>query len=158
LAPKKQKFTLDEALERLEEYCAKQERSRYQVEIKLYDWGIPTPAHDDIIFELIQENFLNEARFALAYARSKMRMNQWGRLKIKARLRQHRVSNYNIDAALKSLDAETYENNIVDLIAKKWRTLSGDLSTYHRKQKVIRFLLQRGFVMAELSPHMEDLD
>ena len=86
-----------------------------------------------------------------------MRMNQWGRLKIKAGLRQHRVSNYNIDAALKSLDAETYENNIADLLAKKWRTLSGDLSSYHRKQKVIRFLLQRGFVMAELSPHMEDL-
>lgn len=158
MGARKQKYTVDEALERLQAYCAKQERSGFQVEKKLYDWGIPASAHDDVIFELIQENFLNEERFAQAYARSKMRMNQWGRLKIKAGLRQHRVSNYNIDAALKSLDPKSYEENIADLIAKKWRTLSADLSSFDKKQKVIRFLLQRGFVMAELRPHIEDLD
>jgi len=158
LSAKKQKYTVDEALERLQDYCAKQERSGFQVEKKLYDWGIPTSHHDDIIFELIQENFLNEERFSQVYARSKMRMNQWGRLKIKNGLRQHRISNYNIDAALQSLNDSKYDQNIEDLVAKKGRSLSTDLPSYEKRQKIIRFLLQRGFIMSELQPHLENLD
>ncbi len=158
MGAKKQKYTVDEALERLQDYCAKQERSGFQVEKKLYDWGIPASSHDDIIFELIQENFLNEERFSQAYARSKMRMNQWGRLKIKNGLRQHRVSNYNIDAALQSLNLSEYDQNIEDLVAKKGRSLSTDLPSYEKRQKIIRFLLQRGFIMSELQPHLENLD
>lgn len=154
----KQKYTVDEALERLEEYCAKQERSRYQVEKKLYQWGIPRALQDDIVLELIQENFLNEERFAEAYARSKMRMNQWGRIKIMQGLRQHRVSNFNVDSALESLDPISYEENIKELIHKKGRTLSAALPPYEKKQKILRFLLQRGFVMSELQPHLDLID
>jgi len=158
LGTKKQKYTVDEALERLQDYCAKQERSGFQVEKKLFDWGIPAANHDDVIFELIQENFLNEERFSQAYAQSKMRMNQWGRLKIKNGLQQHRISNYNIDTALQSLNDSKYDQNIEDLVAKKGRCLSTDLPSFEKRQKIIRFLLQRGFIMSEIQPHLENLD
>jgi len=85
-------------------------------------------------------------------------MNKWGRLKIKSGLRQHRISNYNIDSALESLNLSEYEQNIDDLVAKKGRTLSTDLPSFEKRQKIIRFLLQRGFIMSELQPHLENLD
>jgi regulatory protein len=153
----KQKYTVDEALERLQDYCAKEDRSRHQVEKKLFAWKIPTHLHDDIIFELIQDDFLNEERFAKTYARSKMRMNRWGRLKIQQGLRQHRVSDYNTKTALDKLNSTTYRENLEKLLHQKWKLLGSKGTEFERKQKLTRFLLQRGFLSTEFRDLIDDL-
>lgn len=154
----KQKFTAEEALERLQNYCAKEDRSRYQIEKKLYSWTIPTQLHDDIVTELIQDNFLNEERFAITYARSKMRMNRWGRQKIQQGLGQHRVSQQNIRNAIEKLDRATYLENLETLLHKKWKSLAEKGTVFERKQKLSRYLLQRGFLFSEFSDLIDELN
>ncbi len=152
---KKQKYTIDEAIERLEKFCADQERSHHQIEKKLYQYGMPRNCHDEILLSLIQDNFVNEERFAEAYCRGKTRINQWGRMKVRQGLQQHRVSEYNIEKALDQIDSESYEENMRDLIDRKYRYWPASLSADEKKQKTVRYLLQRGYIYDELRPVLE---
>ena len=75
---KKKHITKEVALQKLQAYCAYQERCHSEVESKLYQLGIFGDAADAIIAQLIEDNFLNEERFAIAYARGKFQMKSWG--------------------------------------------------------------------------------
>ena len=66
---------------KLEHYCAYQERSQQEVRDKLYNYGLHSAEVEDVICELIGANFLNEERFANAYALGKFRIKQWGEIK-----------------------------------------------------------------------------
>jgi len=153
----KQKYTVEEALDRLQNYCAKEDRSRYQIEKKLYSWKIPTHLQDDIVTELIQDDFLNEERFAITYARSKMRINRWGRLKIQQGLERHRVSQQNIRSAIEKLDSATYLENLEKLLHQKWKSLAEKGTVFERKQKLSRYLQQRGFLFSEFRDLVDEL-
>ena len=62
----------EKALEKIKQYCAYQERCHSEVRNKLYGFGLNSEEIETIISTLIQENFLNEERFALAYAGGKL--------------------------------------------------------------------------------------
>jgi regulatory protein len=72
------KYSNSEALQKLMKYCAYQERCHQEVNQKLFDWGFLPEDRDEIIVRLIQENFINEERFARAYCRGKFRQNKMG--------------------------------------------------------------------------------
>lgn len=129
---------------KIEQYCAYQERSQQEVRDKLYDMGLHKEDVENIITELIGENFLNEERFAIAFARGKFRIKQWGKVKIKQHLKQKRVSEYCIKKALALIDADEYEKTINHLIEKKDRE-SKDKDAYIKRQKTIRYVISRGF-------------
>jgi regulatory protein len=129
---------------KIEQYCAYQERSQQEVRDKLYDMGLHKEDVENIITELIGENFLNEERFAIAFARGKFRIKQWGKVKIKQHLKQKRVSEYCIKKALALIDADEYEKTIKHLIEKKDRE-SKDKDAYIKRQKTIRYVISRGF-------------
>ena len=93
-----QRLTPLQARQKIRHYCAYQERSHADVKNKLYEYGLRTNDVDEIISELISEDFLNETRFAQLYAPSKFRQNQWGKNKIIHSLKQKNVSSYNIKA------------------------------------------------------------
>src|ERR687886_2511625 len=93
-------LTKEQALQKLKQYCAYQERSHYEVVQKLWDLGVRKAEHDEIVSALIEEDYLNEERFAIQYAGGKFRMLQWGRVKIKQALKQKGVSEYCIKKAL----------------------------------------------------------
>ena len=140
----KKYLTKEQAIQKAKQFCGYQERSHYEVEQKLWDLGIRKADHDEIISVLIEENYLNEERFAKAFAGGKFRMKDWGRKKIYYALKEKKVSEYNIKNAMKEIDEESYQNTLLELAEKKYELLKTEQYLI-RKKKTIDFLLQRGF-------------
>ena len=88
---KRKVFTREQALRKAESFCAYQERSQHEIRNKLYEWGLHQNDVETIISELIEANFLNEERFAIAYSLGKFRIKGWGKIKIKHGLKLKRV-------------------------------------------------------------------
>src|SRR5690606_12616598 len=100
------------ALAKAEHYCAYQERSQQEVRNKLYEWGLWSDDVEELIAELIQTNFLNEERFAMAYVSGKFNIKKWGKVKIKQGLKLKKVPDKMILNALKSINYDDYLNTI----------------------------------------------
>lgn len=140
----KQSLTKEQALQKLKHYCAYQERCHSEVKEKLYSLGVWKKDHDEIIVTLIEGNYLNEERFAIAFAGGKWRIKQWGRVKIKYELKQKQVSDYCIKKALKQIDEEEYRRVLNRLTKEKYAELKNEQYLI-RKKKTIDYLIRRGF-------------
>lgn len=140
----KSPLTKEQALQKLKHYCAYQERCHSEVKEKLYSLGVWKKDHDGIIATLIQENYLNEERFAIAFAGGKWRMKQWGRVKIKYELKQRQVSEYCIKKALKQIGEEEYREVLKRLAEEKYTSLKKEQYLV-RKKKTMDYLTRRGF-------------
>ncbi|PBQ34113.1 RecX family transcriptional regulator [Sphingobacteriaceae bacterium] len=138
------KLSPELAQQKIMSWCAYQERSQHETRQKLYEYGLHSEDVEAIISNMITENFLNEERFAIAFAGGKFRIKHWGKVKIKIELKKHKVSDYCINKALKSIDPLEYEEIIKKVIAKKTR-----LTTSSNAQKiyysVLNYLVSRGF-------------
>jgi regulatory protein len=139
----KKQLTKEQALQKLRQYCGYQERCHKEVRQKLYDLGVVTREHDEIISKLIEDDYLNEERFAVQFAGGKFRMKQWGVQKIKYALKEKQVSEYCIKKALKEIGAE-YNATLQKLAEKKYAALKGEQYLV-RKKKTIDFLLRKGY-------------
>ncbi|SMG51586.1 regulatory protein [Marivirga sericea] len=137
-------YTVKEGKSRGAKYCAMQERSQQQLRDKLYDWGLHGDEVEEVISWLISEDFINEERFAQSYVRGHFRQKKWGRLKIKQGLEQKKISTYCIKIGMKEIDNEAYQDTINSLLEKKWKTLK-ESNQYIKKQKAVRYLLQKGY-------------
>lgn len=140
----KKRLTPKQAKLRAESYCAYQERSQQEVRNKLYKWGVYASDVEDIIIDLIEDNFLNEERFAFAYTTGKFKMKGWGKFKIKQGLQAKGVSTPLIKSALNSIDTDDYFEKLAEVLKKKKESLK-ESDTYILKQKLARFGLYRGF-------------
>lgn len=137
-------FTKEQAIQKIKHYCSYQERSHYEVKEKLFSYGLFKKSVEEIIALLIEEDYLNEERFAKCYVSGKYKMNHWGRIKIEQGLKQRQVSTYNIRIAMKQIDEESYHQTLHKLAQQKWDRLKGE--QYIRRQaKTIDYLLQKGF-------------
>jgi regulatory protein len=144
-----------QAKEKILKYCAYQERSQKEVKNKLYDMGLYTDQVNELMLYLIQENYLNEERFAMHFAASKMRQKKWGRRKIEVALKEKGVAEKLIKQSIAALNKIQYSSNLEALIEKKDRTLKYS-SEYERKQKLIRYFLSRGYLWTEIEIALED--
>lgn len=149
----KKQLTKEQALQKLKHYCAYQERCHSEVKEKLYSLGVWKKDHDEIVATLIEENYLNEERFAIAFAGGKWRMKQWGRIKIKYELKQKQVSDYCIKKALKQIDEEEYLLGLKNLAAGKYAALKNEQYLV-RKKKTMDYLINRGFEMDLVTTEM----
>ncbi|MEO5564937.1 MAG: regulatory protein RecX [Chitinophagaceae bacterium] len=140
----KKYLTKEQALQKLKHYCGYQERSHSEVKEKLYNLGVWKKDHDEIISALIEENYLNEERFAIAFAGGKFRMKQWGRVKIKYELKQKQVSDYSIKKALKQIEEEDYLKTLTKLAKEKYTSVKSDQFLI-RKKKTIDYLMHKGY-------------
>lgn len=140
----KKQLTKEQALQKLKHYCAYQERCHSEVKEKLYQLGVWKRDHDEIIAALIEEKYLNEERFALAFAGGKWRMKQWGKVKIKYELKQKQVSEYSIKKALKQIGEEEYLAVLKKMAAEKYASLKSEQYLV-RKKKTMDYLVNRGF-------------
>ena len=132
------------AFEKLKRYCSYQDRCHQEVRTKLISLKIYGHDLEEVITELIKEDFLNEARFACSYARGKFRIKKWGRNKIKQQLQQRQVSSYCITQGMKEIDEEEYLHVLEELI-KKQLTKHQELPEYIRKDKTIKYANGRGY-------------
>ncbi len=140
-----QQLTPKQALPKAKQYCAYQERCHSEVKEKLYSYGLSAIEGDQIISTLIEENFLNEERFAILYAGGHFRTKQWGRVKIKFQLKKKMVSEYCIKKALASIDTEDYMKTFTRLAEQKLKLLKSEKNQFIKARKLQDYLLQKGF-------------
>ena len=139
------KFSKEQALPKIKLYCAYQERCHAEVKEKLYSFGLYKNEVEQLMAQLIEENYLNEERFAIQYAGGKFRMNQWGRVKIKYALRQKQVSEYSIKKGLKEIGESDYKKTLQKLAEQKLKTLKNESNVFRKKKKLQDYLLQKGY-------------
>jgi regulatory protein len=134
------------ALQKVRHYCAYQERSHAEVRQKLYGYGLWKDDVEAMMALLITEDYLNEERFAIAYAGGHFRVKHWGRIKIRYELRQKQVSEYNIKRGLESIDEEDYLKVLTSLAKEKWNSIRhADQTDFIRSVKTQAYLIQKGF-------------
>ena len=143
-------------MQKLRQYCAYQERSHYEVQQKLYELGIRRQDQDEILAALIEEDYLNEERFAVQFVGGKFRMKDWGRRKIYFALKEKRVSDYSIKKALQQIDEEAYIAVLKELAEKKCESLKEE-PWLVRKRKTIDYLLQKGYESDLVTAVLKDI-
>jgi len=135
----------ERALEKIRQYCGYQERNHREVREKLYSMGLYTDQVEEIIGLLISENFLNEERYALAFAGGKFRMKGWGKVKIRYEMKMQGISDYCIRKALQSIDEEAYAAMLEKYFQQKARMLQSEKNHFIKKTKIRNYLLQKGY-------------
>jgi regulatory protein len=150
------KYPPEETFERIKHWCDIQERAHSEVRKKLSSWGVYGEESENIIAELIHLNYLNEERFARAFARGKSRIKSWGWKKIELELKKRGVSDYSIKAAFEEIDREEYLDQLLALAAKK-RKLINESDSFKRDQKLLRFLVNKGYSYEDAKLALNDL-
>ncbi len=140
----KKKYTPAEAKLKIAKYCAYQERCHQEVRDKLFGFGLLADDVEYIIYELIQQDFLNEERFAIAFVRGKFNYKKWGRNRILMELRRRKISDYCIKKAMKTIDADNYEEVLVQLLQKKVDGMK-NIKGYQKNYKAAQFAIGKGY-------------
>lgn len=133
-----------QALVKAEHFCVYQERSQKEIRYKLVEWGMRGDELEEIISELILNNFLNEERFAKSYVSGKFNIKHWGRVKIKQGLKLKGVPDKILQKAIYSIDDDDYLQTIEKLAIKKVQSLSEN-DPFKRKNKLMSYLQAKGF-------------
>jgi regulatory protein len=140
----RKRYSYQEALSKIQRYCAYQERAHSEVREKLFEYGIYEREVDEILAELITSGFLNEERFAKAFAGGKFRMKKWGRIKIIHALEAKGVSPNCIRSGLKELDDAAYAETLHEILTKKNQELAED-NIYSHRDRLAKYAIQKGY-------------
>jgi regulatory protein len=132
------------ALNRAQWLCSQREKCISEIRLKLNQWQLGAEDVLTIIKSLVDEGYINEGRYALAFAREKARFNKWGPKKIELALKAKRIGNDDIQHALTEVEPFTSTENLTDLLTKKVKSIKFK-DKYDLKNKLIRFALSRGF-------------
>ena len=128
----------------MEHYCAYQERSHKEVEQKLSSLKMIPEAREKIVLHLLQNNYLNEERYAKTFVRGKFTIKKWGRRKIQNALKLNGISDYNIKTGLEEIDEDEYLRTLQSLSEKKEASIKGT-NKFFRLKKLQTYLIGRGF-------------
>ena len=137
-------YTIDEALSKLQKYCAYQDRCHKEVEKKLKQMRMIPEAIEIIIVALIEDNHLNEERFAKAFVRGKFNIKKWGKIRLTSELKQRQLSKYSIKIALQEIDPNDYLQTFHTLAENKAATLT-EIDPWKKKKKLADYLFYRGW-------------
>jgi regulatory protein len=137
-------FSIKDAIKKAEHYCAYQERCHDEVEQKLRSMKMDQEETSTIISHLINENFLNESRFACSFARGKHRIKHWGKVRIVNELKFRNITTYNINLALKEITPEEYEETFEKLAELTWNNIN-ETNNLKKRKKFCDNLLRKGF-------------
>lgn len=148
-------LTFEQALQRAASLCSGSEHCISDIEEKLHRWGVTKADVKRVIDTLIDEKYIDEIRYATAYTRDKLRFSHWGRIKIRTMLRAQRISEADINNAFDNIDQEEYLGILESIISKKRQTMD-DAESYASRAKLIRFAMQRGFEMHEITKFISE--
>ena len=141
----RQRQTPEQAFQKIKHYCAYQERCHQEAKEKLYSLGLGKKDVEELIARLIEENYLNEERYAIQFAGGRFRMKQWGRVKIRYELKQRQIGEYNIKKALAAIPGDDYEKTLDRLVERKAGTLQEEENPFARQRKLQDYLMQKGY-------------
>lgn len=151
----KKYWTPEQARTEMKRYCASQERSHEEVRSKLIERGVYGEELENIMAELIADNFLNELRYAKAYVSGKFRINTWGRNKIKAGLKLQKISDYNLKKAMSTIDESEYLKVLKELLIKKKNILPA--TGFDLRKKLFAYALQKGYESSSITDCIDDI-
>ena len=137
-------YTIKTAIPKIEHYCAYQDRCHEEVIQKLRSMKMDSDEIDAIIVHLIASNFLNESRFACSFARGKHRIKHWGKIRIVNELKFRKISQYNINLALKEITTEEYEATFHNLAEQNWESIR-ESNPLKKRKKFCDYVLRKGF-------------
>lgn len=155
-----QAYTVRQAFVKMASFCAYQERCHQEVREKLQTFQLSTDEQDEVMSLLITENFLNEQRFAIAFAGGKFRVKGWGKTKIRYELQQRKISISCIQKALNEIDADDYYNKLQELATEKIEELKIKVTKMSAKDKskVYQYLLSKGYESDLISEVLRELE
>src|SRR5580765_5500128 len=157
MLPKKS-LTKEQVYQKLRHYCAYQDRCHSEVKNKAYSLGLRKPEVEELTSKLIEENCLNEERFAKAFAGGKFRIKQWGRIKIKTELKNKQISHYCINAEMDEIDDLKYKQTLHKLAVKRWNSIKGEgRNLYVKMTKTRDHLLLKGYESALIAREIKSL-
>ncbi len=150
-------FSLEDFKKKLEYYCSYQERCHQEVVDKLFELQIKSSEHEKIIVHLIENNFLNEERFASVFSISKFHQKKWGKIRIKNELKARKISDYLINKALNEIPTEEYEMTFETLAEKHWETIT-EKNDLKKRKKFCDYLLRKGWESDRVYEKMKELE
>lgn len=137
-------YTIKEATERIQSYCAVQDRCQFEVKRKMKEWRVSDEVIENILKDLILENFVDEERFAESFCRGKFRIKKWGKMKIKNELKTREIAEKFITKGLLKIDNKEYREVLRNFYIKKKESLK-NTNQFIRKGKIAKYLEQKGF-------------
>jgi regulatory protein len=153
----KKKYTdYHTAVQKMQAFCAYQERCHSEVKTKLINLGVYGDTLEEIISELIQDNFLNEERFAKAYAHGKSNIKHWGKIRIKQELKLRKISDYCIRKALEEIHDDDYWSRLKEVIIKK-NKLIAEPNDFQRNHKLFQYAMQKGYESELISAALREI-
>lgn len=140
----KKTYNIKEAIEKIKNYCAIQDRCQWETERKLKEYGLDDDVIESIMVDLILEKYVDEKRFAKSFSRGKFKIKRWGKVKIKNELRNRNISENCINIGISQIDEMEYINNLEKFYIQKRDSLK-DKNHFIRKGKIATYLQQKGF-------------
>lgn len=137
--------------------CAGSEYCSSEILAKLHSWGLGADDSDEVIRLLKKENFINEERYAGSFVKDKFRYNKWGRIKIASHLRAKNIPSEIIKNALDTIDNESYNKTLGELITSHRRLVKAK-NQFDLKAKLLRFGLSKGFESSLLYDLLNDME
>lgn len=126
-------------------YCSYRERSVKEVKDYIKKFHLSIVEEDKLICELVENDLVNDYRYAQLYVSGKFRINGWGREKIAYHLQQQGIPANIIEIAMQAIDDEDYQNIALKLLLKKQKELKNATSPYEVRKKMYAYLRSRGF-------------
>jgi regulatory protein len=145
-----------EALNKAKKLCAEDEKCRYDVRKKLFDWGVNSGDTEKIINQLMEEKFLDEWRFARLFASGKFRNNKWGKVKITYELLRKNIARNIIEDAIRRIDDNEYLDALKNELVKKQRSISANDES-GLKSKLHSFASSKGYEFELINQVLDDM-
>ncbi len=139
-------MTEQEAFLRLSALCAQAEHCEYEMQEKMRRWQLPDDAQARVMQRLVSERYVDDNRYALAFARDKVKYNKWGRRKVEQALWQKRIADDIRQQVLDSIGDADYISVLRPLLQQKRRAVKAR-NDYELRMKLVKFALGRGFTM-----------
>ena len=140
----KRVYKISEAKTRIRSYCAAQDRCQWDVRVKLTEWGLMESTKDMLMVELINEQFIDEERYARSFCRGKCKIKKWGKKKIEFELKKKKISTICIKKGMEEIDQKEYLLQL-EIQAEKKNKLIKDKNHFSRKSKLAKHLIDKGY-------------
>lgn len=140
-------ITINEARVKIQTLCSRSEQCSHEVLTRLARWGVPAAQARELLDELVDTRYVDDARFAREFVHDKLAYNGWGRIKMRAALRLKRIEESAINEAISAIDKDEYREILYRVMANKAH-VTPDMETRESRLKVVRHALSRGFEMS----------
>lgn len=153
---KEKQLTTNEVIQKIEYYCCYQDRCYKETKQKLKELYATEEEINVILIHLIENNYINEERFACSFTRGKHFYKNWGRIRIKQELKFRDISSANITTAFKEIE-EGYVERFYGYAERKWNNINENDGN-KKRNKFISQLSYKGYESNLIFNFLEDIE